>query len=327
MPHLKVALLATLTLILPACGLPSPAPASPPGPPSLQPEPSASPTSACKNPVPSQPWVCLEDTRTPLPPGVPSTTPSPSPTPHPEPWDTLFFQASGPAICPQIYPGVEPILSDPPPLDEVSRCYFDPGPSVLDLLNRGASHSTVRLALDAAFPYASTKHASSQSDLTGDDVPEVTLSLSDLSIFGCQSGQYVMLANSPLPDVVNSCHPPTIDHVADMNLNGRPDILIHSFSVPWHYWQIIEWQGTSFRSLLAPVDPDEYWPDKAYARKATADVRDTDGDGTYELLITGGFTDDPERVPETDLPYPQTIQVYAWDGFTYSLRSLEYISP
>jgi hypothetical protein len=53
------------------------------------------------------------------------------------------------------------------------------------------------------------------------------------------------------------------------------------------------------------------------------ELSDTDGDGITELLVYGGYSDNPALIPPDD-PWPIAIQTYAWDGAFYSLISVEY---
>src|SRR3990172_6991206 len=127
----------------------------------------------------------------------------------------------------------------------------------------------------------------SQLDLTGDNVPEIAVSLSDLYIFGCASGQYVPLLIEPIPDIANSCDPPVMEHVLDMNMNGRPEVLVHTYVLPDDLWKILEWQGDAFQSLLSAPGPDEFWRGRAFvhvdASAGYIELSDTDGDGITEL--------------------------------------------
>jgi len=182
--------------------------------------------------------------------------------------------------------------------------------------------------MELAYPHGYPRPVVSSLDLTGDNTPEIAVSLSELYIFGCRSAQYVPLLKEPLPDIANSCDAPVIEHVLDMNMNGRPEVLVHTYFLPYDLWQVLEWQGDTFRNILSAPGPDEYFQGRAFVHVDTSaghvELSDTDGDGITELLIYGGFSDNPALIAPDD-PWPIAIQTYAWDGSVFSQKSVEYL--
>jgi hypothetical protein len=257
---------------------------------------------------------------------MPSPTAAPTQTITPAPWHTILVPRKGPSICPAIDPSVSPHLTDFPPPEGPYTCYFDPGPSILDLLNRGASISVLVAALDSAALFFSPQFDITVADFTGDEIPEIVITLSDFLVLGCDNGEYTILINAPIEDAANSCVAPSLESTQDLNSDGLPDLLVSSRFAPWDLWQIFEWQGDTFRSLVQADGPGGDKPGAAFEDTAQAQVIDTDRNGTLELVIKGGI---PSHRGNYDSGYPwrETTQIYEWDGTHFILRSLEYDTP
>lgn len=324
MSRLTLVALAGLLACLPAActpGVAQPSPSAHLPTETAYPERMPSLTPRCKNFLPGQPWACLADTSTPLPPGAPSPTAPPPPTATPA-WQTNLYPRKGPPTCPTTDPSLPPQLSGFPLSDSYLDCFY-PGPSILDLLNRGASIRTLISALQAAVPSFSLEHNILVQDLTADGVPEIAISLSDFLVFGCDTGQYSILVYVPVPDAANSCAAPILESTQDLNANGLPDLLVYTRFSPWDQWQIFEWNGSTFQSLIQANGPGGYQPGAAFEDTAQAQLADTDGNGTLELVIKGGIPAHGGNYA-SGYPWRETTQVYGWDGSRYTLRSFKY---
>ncbi len=211
----------------------------------------------------------------------------------------------------------------------------------MDFLNAGGNPDFIRDHIVGSEP-----SLWAEEDLTGDGVPELVMSIFGVNILMCSDGQYIaglhlMIGADPFPGTV-------ILAIKDMNLDGVPELVLRGsvMSAGVMIYRILEWNGKDFHSLIwseqkiAPwfytsigqaMNWYTYWSDITLSAdetivrpSSTAAVRDTDGNGTLELLI---HSDIPVPRYLYGGPYRETTETYQWNGFYFSLAQLDIDPP
>ncbi len=235
--------------------------------------------------------------------------PTPTPTSTPQPTSTPPFvyglqptlTPAAPALCPQIST-TEPIPAPPslPATLEDTLAYLNTyGPAPL----RDSTTSQLTIL--------------SEQDLTQDGVPEILAKSSDgmaspLVILGCREGAYQVLFDQPTMDGWLRTY--QIIELLDANRNGLPEILFRTgtMSQGGHFYDVYEWDGSQFRSLLE----GELWAE-AFGQ---AYFEDRDGDYLKELVNITGLPSPGTEVGRSGLPWRSDTEIYRWDGTHYRLE-------
>ncbi|MCC7360738.1 MAG: hypothetical protein IT317_14750 [Anaerolineales bacterium] len=199
--------------------------------------------------------------------------------------------------------------------------------ATLTFLNTGGSAEALRVALQTVMEWFDAYSV----DLTHDGVAEVVVIAKKPHIFGCQSGKYAtLLVVEPV-----EYYTPQIIGTVDMNLNGMPELVIadsYGGMTPTNIFQILEWNGQRFQSLVAPehlhsqfVDAGVFHGD-IVMHGAVASIRDTDHNGTLELVLNGGIP-----VTGADMasfgPWRGETLIWAWNGNWFQLSSAQRDPP
>ncbi len=267
---------------------------------------------------------------------TPTATMTPSLTPTPSPLITVT--PSAPAVCP-LPTGKQAAL---PTAD---TAYFDtnyeflPDP-MTNYLNTTGEAQGLKTALEQTQVFSRTQVK--LTDVTGDHVPDVTVSLTyvgmygaTLDVFTCKQGSYVNVFNRSYADesrdFIWDKNVTGILAVHDLNGNGLPDILfdylpnIGTHGYGYLDYSILEWNGDKFVELTEQHHDDPY--DHAGLTSFNLvkhDLREH-GNGTYELVITSSPAKDfyyggseAERTLET---------IYAWNGVAFTHFCVRYIDP
>jgi hypothetical protein len=163
------------------------------------------------------------------------------------------------------------------------------------------------------------------TDVTGDGVPEVVVDLhffvegqfadGAIFVYHCQAGQYVGGAVMPIAGQVFSAADPDpgVRAIQDMNGNGKAEIvfsytpIVGTHANYTRYFQIMEWDGNQFADLIRNETMTPY---AAEVQNGDGEIRDTDGDGILELVLTHGA----ERGPDADPQDSAHTDVWTWDG-------------
>jgi len=240
-----------------------------------------------------------------------------------------------PGVCPTPS-GQTPTISSTSPGDTVVEIFE---PQILDYLNNVGSASGLQAALSDLTLLDGAWKARPQVetiDVTGNTTPDVVVELTfyeegqyfegGLFVFMCDDGHYVGNAIvSAWGQVLPSGEPEGIRAIQDMNMDGVPEIVHSQISVAGTHayfmreFRILEWDGQKFVDL---IPKDQYG---FYAQADTGDgvIGDTDGDGTLELLLENGLG---EAYPDLG-PQRKRTDIWAWDGYAYSLDRQEYTAP
>lgn len=163
-------------------------------------------------------------------------------------------------------------------------------------------------------------------DLTNDRVPDVALGFGSFYIFGCRDGKYQTLFNLRSDDAYMNAA--GIIEIKDENRDGIPELtlLTGAASQGGHSYNVYEWDGNQFQSLLVPEDP-QYPESGDIFVEVTGYIsyKDINGDGIAELIVVNGIP-----VWETyysGLPYRNETIYYRWDGYHYVSYRLEFEAP
>jgi hypothetical protein len=173
-------------------------------------------------------------------------------------------------------------------------------------------------------------------DVTGNTTPEVVIELTffeagqysegALFIFRCQEGNFVGGALfSVAGQVLRSDDPDGIRAIRDMNANGVPEIVHSHITIAGTHgyftreFSVMQWDGNKFVDL---IPPDEYG---SYAWADTGDgvIRDLDGNGTYELILSNSLGE-----AYGDLgPQRKRNDIWEWTGYVFERTRWEYTEP
>lgn len=175
-------------------------------------------------------------------------------------------------------------------------------------------------------------------DVTGDTTPDVVMDFSffvegqyadgAVFVYACQEGQYQGGAVAVMGAQVFSGEDPDpgIRAIRDMNRDEVPEIIFSYIEIIGTHanftrlFRILEWDGSKFVDL---IQGDLYYPHSARVDNGDGVIRDTDGDGTLELVLTNGVG----RGPDVIGPQRTRIEIWAWNGVAFTLASAEYSPP
>lgn len=246
------------------------------------------------------------------------TIPTPTYTPTINTANIITRTPAPPAQCPIEKPG----LSFNPQFE--SPFCLDVNSQVIDYLNDGGQLQAVADRLNTEI-----------IDLTGDNVPELTVSGCSFQIYSCNEGQYVMPLDYGRYDL-------RILAIKDMNLDGIPELIIsqNDFPTDYMYYTIFEWDGQQFQNLIK--QPDFY---SRYDGGRVEDnsivstgigrgldnilenwsLEDIDGNGTIEFVINCGL---PTHVDgKLNGPWRAETDTYMWNGYGFVLHSIQVEPP
>jgi hypothetical protein len=174
------------------------------------------------------------------------------------------------------------------------------------------------------------------TDLTGNSVPEVLVELTffeplqfsegALFVYRCAGGEFAGGAVlTTAGQVLSAGDPDGIRAVRDMNQDGRPEIVHSYISIAGSHafftrqFRILEWNGQGFEDLIM-IDENGF---AAQVESGDGAVRDQDGDGTLELVLSnavaGAYPDLGPQRARTD--------IWQWDGEAFVLARWDYTRP
>ena len=346
--------LVALIGVLAACTQPTTetAPAVTPLPTRTSPALTPSPTATAPTSTPT-PALVPTRTRTGTATKTPPPTPSPlPPTPTITPYPTFDLAQVTPraplptAVCPVEDPDLD-VVVDRSSITG-SDTYVD---TVWQLIDEGASLRQIAAAFDEALQ---AENVLPMVDLTGDNVAELIVVAGYYMIgFGCQNGEYADLLRYGMDNGWFTAG--GIVSVEDMNLNGIPDVVImyRVTTAADQVVNILEWDGTQFVSLIQAnhgIDsPDTslparilYWYENEWwwysdhypgsnmlpemNGPAEVEVRDLDGNGTLELIVTDNGPIHYDTLHSYG-PWRGKQVIFTWDGLHYLYSGLEMAPP
>ncbi|RPI28227.1 MAG: hypothetical protein EHM70_16960 [Chloroflexota bacterium] len=239
-----------------------------------------------------------------------------------------------PAQCPLVDPDKKPSYQK----YETIFGLFPDGEDILEQLNTGVASKTILFDLGGS-PTDKTNEFI-EIDLTGDKIPELVIRGIELYVFGCVNGQYQALLKQEAE--VND--QPYVAAIADMNLDGLPEIVtgvrLGGNNVSITRYEILEWNGFTFQNMVTQPDFGSWYPNGggAHAGGILMDgippqggiynrvaVYDSDGNGTTDLIITGGIGVGGDS--QTHGPWRWEKDIYTWDGHGFALKSVEMEPP
>ena len=297
--------------------------ASPPAQPIHAPSPSATMAlTASPSPNPSA---------TPVPPTPrPTATSTIVPTPTEGPW-----RSGLPEACPPTgTTGIE--LTSDAPGQGVAGIFEG---QIRDYLTARGSAAGLEAALGVLTFLDGAWQARAQVetvDVTGNSVPEILVELTffeplqysegALFVYRCAGGEFAGgVVLSTAGQVLSAADPDGIRAIRDMNQDGIPEI-VHSYisiaGVQAYFirqFRILEWNGQEFVGLVA----EDEIGSTARADSGDGTIRDRDGDGTLELILTNGLGG---AYPELG-PQRARTDSWEWDGEAFILARWEYTRP
>jgi hypothetical protein len=169
----------------------------------------------------------------------------------------------------------------------------------------------------------------SDTDLTGDGVPEILVTINDpaafradtpspgqLLVYGCSQRAYRLLFSTPFS---SSTMLPDLKRVGNMNGGGRAQLAyaqqVCNSGACTQAMQILQWD-TAIGAFIAINDrPIE-------ATNARVQITDIDGDGLLEVVVTFNPPTDPNNGP-----YRRTVNIWDWNGSNYVLAQIQQEAP
>ncbi len=277
---------------------------------------------------------------------APAPTPTPLPAPGaPEPTiiPTLPAATAMPATMASITAGDsagragEPTCPEPTEgISEINNIEF--GTAVVEgfedqILNYLSTHGSADGLQDAL---SNLEIAEGQSlwaaksqvmtlDVTGDQIPEVTLHLvfyveaqyADGVIFvmGCSDGRYRSMAAFPIAAQVFTGEDPDpgLRALRDMDGDGVPEIIYSYIEIIGTHanftrvFKILSWDGKQFIDV---IQSDSYDPLAVRVNNGDGEIIDSDADGIFELVIMSGL----ERGGEVNVFDRLRTDVWQWTG-------------
>ena len=284
------------------------------------PEPSTRPTAAPATPSSTSPPATPR----------PEATNSSVPTPSQELWGSGL-----PEECPaSSTTKVE--LSSEGPGRGVAEIFEG---QIRDFLNARGSATGLEEMLSELTLLDGTWQARAQAqsaDVTGNTTPEVVVELTffepgqyaegALFVYRCAGGEFAGGAVlTTAGQVLSADDPDGIRAVQDMNKDGIPEIVHSYISIAGSHayftrqFRILEWNGQEFGDLI-PEDEDGF---TALADSGDGVIRDRDGDGTLELILSNGLG---EAYPDLG-PQRARTDFWEWNGEAFVLARWEYTKP
>jgi len=214
-------------------------------------------------------------------------------------------------------------------------------PQILDYLNSQGSADGLQIALsslsltleDIAWKTKAQVYA---IDATNDSVPDIIIGLifstdeydfSDgfLWVFSCSEGKFQKIHSKHIGSIQFSEND-GIRGVRDMNLNHIPEIVysyIDNVGAHGYFTRpffILEWDGTHFADLIEYRGFYDPSVTVAYATvyNGDGDIIDTDGDDTFELVLSNGIAG------HYGGPQRRRTDILAWNGEAFTLSRWEY---
>ena len=271
---------------------------------------------------------------------VPSTNVPPTPVVTtgpaaalPEPSATL--EASSTATVPQPSPTVtstpdSPDCVKPQAQASLGDLTFGKAPeAILAYLNAGGSPDGLKQALNQA-GIANQPVSVQAADMTGNGKYDLVVSIFDpgsqlippggtLLIYTCQEGIYGLSLNQPTPQMQGGPH---LWYLQDLDADRRADLVYSLATCGAHTCfedvKILSWEAGSFKERLEGSSADLPYPN--------IDVRDTDGDGIFQLEVTGTGIGSVGAGPQREITWVWTYDpgTGMWDKASESLGTSNY---
>jgi hypothetical protein len=152
-------------------------------------------------------------------------------------------------------------------------------------------------------------------DMTNDQIPELTITLTNFYVFGCEKGNFVTL----LFIERSAFNRPSIITITDNTKNGIPELAMrtHTWSQGGHAYEVYEWDGNQFRKL----NKEEIWAEV----DGKIFFKDIDRDQVNELILDSGVP--TWETYYSGLPWRNERTIYEWDGQYYVPSKYEFDPP
>ncbi len=256
-----------------------------------------------------------------------TTTPFIFPTSTFDPAHAVTRTPAPPAQCPVIDPDLG---SKTPPntvLNEAPDVFEG---RLIDYLNQGGLQELIdedHWQSPADAPVVYDIHA---VDLTGDGVAEYMMRhwmMGEMYIVKCDGGKFHMIGRLTGNGVNFG---PSILDIRDMNMDGIPELILRTETChQCDAFMIYEWDGQALQSMVRNwfINYDTFSLDYndmiTVIGSASGTIEDTDHNGTYELVYSGGTDPNPSTRILEGLSR-DTRMVYMWDGHYFTCTYSEY---
>ncbi len=197
---------------------------------------------------------------------------------------------------------------------------------ILDFLNAGGSRKAVIMAYRQKYSWANQRIIQ-EKDVTGDGVPELLLTEPNGFVaFVCLNGQYQ--ENSVLHYETYHGSQPGIDKIIDMNHDGIDEIISSSGDMRFRFVEVSTWNGDRFSLLNDSVELPDYYEERVCSvlmGESKVSTRDTDNDGTLELILEQGIPIWSEY--SFGPPWRKEMRICKWDGKAFAPDKIEITAP
>ena len=245
--------------------------------------------------------------------GLPLASPLPASTFDPSNIPTWTPQAA--AQCPAEKPG---LVAD---FKNLENHLIDN--QILDFLDAGGTRSA---AIAGIRKLQKTADATviQENDVTGDGVPDLLFTEMPLilNVFICKDGQYQR--QLPIAEAGHAYQPFIVD-IDDLNLDGMNEIVTKAGDDRSTGIWVLEWDGSEFQNLKLTGDYYENNSCGLLVGPSALEIRDTDGNGTKELILEQGIPIWIEYY--YGLPWRKQTRTCSWNGFEFVMTHSEYSPP
>jgi len=193
--------------------------------------------------------------------------------------------------------------------------------SILGFLNSGGAISSVISELQKA------KWTYEYLDVTNDGLKDLIVDsgvyLPRVHILYCSAGKYLEFMDETIGSEYYK-----LFGIRDLNSNGIPDIVIQGgyYSGSGIEAEILEWDGNTFINISLNTDDNEI-PLIDFGASGF-DVKDTDKDGLFELILKGNVISQWYYVDYyKGAPWREETDTYSWNGKIFAKQSIEYVVP
>jgi hypothetical protein len=190
--------------------------------------------------------------------------------------------------------------------------------AIIDLLNKGIAPKRIMKAINQEIPWID-KNSWLQRDITGDGTNELILTDDRVVyILGCQNELFKSFVSETTEPVWLMSATFSIEN--DMNLNGKPEVLIDlqgGHATREDIVLIYEWNGSDYSSLIQDGFANSYLSPGPF-------LQDVDKNKTIELLLKNSL---PFPIPSRYshlIPWRNETLIYYWNGKYFSKDQVEY---
>ncbi|MEP6894362.1 MAG: tetratricopeptide repeat protein [Chloroflexota bacterium] len=255
---------------------------------------------------------------------LPTMTNTPAITSTFDPASIVTHTPSVAETCPPLANIAAPKFSKP---DYSVITFKDNEQTVLDFLNQGGKPETLIKAVKNSGWLKRGDINGQIKDITGDNVPEIILSPSEIYVLGCIDSKYKILLKVANEGIAINYEQNRIVAIEDMNLDGIPELVIASYlcggtnaGMCLDGW-IYEWDGKQFATKLQVSLEGR----QKSGAQPVMEVRNANDDQLLELTVTGEILGGGDYY--YSFPWRQETDTYVWNGNEFIQHGSKFSSP